>query len=132
MLLTGQQAAEPSDPLPLTGSPDGGFVALELSREVFSSSACGDPQDNSRTPDLIPRRRVTVSDPLQRGHIWRVDRQHRGLAATHGGTSHAETEHRFSLSECSNSVQVFVPETLGAYATTRGAVSRGARGGSTS
>jgi hypothetical protein len=41
-----------------------------------------------------------------------VDRQHLGLAATHAGTSHAEPEHWFSISGCSNSVQVFVPETL--------------------
>src|SRR5699024_7337462 len=88
------------------------FVALELSSKVFSALACGDPQNNSRTPDLIPRRRVTVSDPLQLGHVRRGDRQHLGLAATHTRTSHAETEPWFSISGCSNSVQVFVPETL--------------------
>src|SRR5512135_1653808 len=110
--LIGKQAAEPPDPIPLTGSPDGGFVALEMSSEVFSPLASGDSQNNSRTSDLIPRRRVTVSDPLQLGHIRRVDRHHLGLAATHAGISHAETGHRFSISGCSNSVQVFVPETV--------------------
>src|SRR4051812_70653 len=82
-----------------------------MSSEVFAPLACGDPQNNSRTPDLIPRRRVTVSDPLQLGQVLRVDRQHLGLAAAHAGTSHAETEHWLSISGCSNSVQVFVPET---------------------
>ena len=54
----------------------------------------------------------TLSDPSQLGHVRRVDRQHLGLAATHVGTSYAETEHWFSRSGRSNSVQVFVPETL--------------------
>src|SRR5512140_203790 len=110
--LIGKQAAEPPVPIPLTGSPNGGFVALELRSEVFSTLACGDPENNSRTPDLIPRRRVPVSDPLQLGDVRRVDRQRLGLAATHAGTSHAETEHWCSITGCSNSVQVFVPTTL--------------------
>src|SRR5436190_19255474 len=112
--LIGEQAAEPLVPIPLTGAPDGGFVALELSREDFASLACGDPQHNPRTPDLIPRRCVTASDPLQLGEVRRVDRQHLGLAATHAGTSDTKTEHWCSISGCSNSVQVFVPETLAA------------------
>ena len=102
--LIGKQAAEPPVPIPLTGSPNGGFVALELRSEVFSTLACGDPENNSRTPDLIPRRRVTVSDPLQLGHVRRVDRQHLGLAAAHAGISHTETEHWCSITGCSNSV----------------------------
>ena len=59
--LIGKQATEPPVAIPVTGSPKGGFVALELRSEVISPLACGDPQNNSRTPDLIPRRRVTVT-----------------------------------------------------------------------
>src|SRR5262249_31839972 len=110
--LIGKQGVESRLPIPLTGSPNGGFIAPELSGEVFAPLACGDPQNNARTPDLIPGGRVTVSDPLQLGDIRREDRQYLGLAAAHIGTLHAEIEHHLRISGCSNSVQLFVPATL--------------------
>src|SRR5262249_55718313 len=51
--LIGKQPDEPQVPIPLAGSPNGGFVALELRSEVFAPLAGSDPQDNARTPNLI-------------------------------------------------------------------------------
>src|SRR5512135_1585398 len=95
--------------------------SLESCHRLGSTGASDHPDEavqrvgghSSGKSRLIPRRRVTVSDPLQLGDVRRVDRQRLGLAATHAGTSHAETEHWCSITGCSNSVQVFVPMTLG-------------------
>src|SRR5262249_7448673 len=103
---------EPQVPVALTGPPDGGFVAPQLSGEVFSPLAGSNTQDNSGTSNLKPGRCVAVSDPLQFRAIWRGDRQHLRPASTHGSISHVDTGQSISIAGCSNSVQVFVPRTL--------------------
>src|SRR5262249_35919914 len=79
--LIGEQSDEPEVPIPLAGSPEAGFVAVELGSEVFAPPACDDPQNHSSTPDLIPGRRTTGSDRFQLNDVWREDRQHFGLAS---------------------------------------------------
>src|SRR5262249_2925301 len=110
--VIGEQSGEPQIPVALTGSPNGGFVALPLSGKVFSPLAGSNSQDNPGTSDLIPGRRLAVSNPLQLRDIWREDRQHLGLASTHGSTSHVDTGQSISIARYSNLVQLFVPATL--------------------
>src|SRR5277367_3658324 len=110
--LIGEQPVEPKLSIPLTGSPDGGFVALKLLSKDFSPLPGGNTQNNSSTSNLIPGRRVTVSDPLQLREVRRRYRQHYRLASSHRGTSRTEPGHPLSIAGCSNSVQVFVPATL--------------------
>jgi hypothetical protein len=52
--LIGEQSPKPRASVQLTGSPDGRFVAVELEGEVFSPLACGDSEEDSSTPNLIP------------------------------------------------------------------------------
>jgi hypothetical protein len=116
--LIGKQAAESQVPIPLTRSPDSGYVALKLGSDVFALLARSNTQNNASTPNLIPRRRVTVSHPFQLGAILSEERQHFGFPATQASTSHAETEHGISIAGRWNSVQVFVPATLGYLVST--------------
>jgi hypothetical protein len=53
--VIGEQSAQPQVPVALTGAPDGGLVALQLSGKIFSPLAGSNTQDNSGTANLIPR-----------------------------------------------------------------------------
>jgi len=118
--LIGEQSDKPQVAIPLTSSPNGGFGALELCCKVFSPLACRDAQNNEGTtnnaspPNLIPRRRVAVRDPLQLDNICSENGQHFRLASTHADVSHTETEYCISIEGHLNLVHVLVPPTLGA------------------
>ena len=71
--LISEQSDEPKLPIPLTGSPDRGVVALELGSDVFSPLACSNSQNNSGTPNLIPGQCIAVCDSFQFGDVRRDD-----------------------------------------------------------
>ena len=107
--MIGEQSDQPRLPIPLTGSPDSGFVTLQLRGEVFSPLPGGDLQHDSGTPDLIPGRRITVSDPFQLCDVGRKDRQHFGLRPRMCTPPVLKRADHITITGGSNSVQVFVP-----------------------
>src|SRR5271170_3942956 len=113
--VIGEQAGEAQIPIPLTRSPNGGFVALQLGSEEFSPLACGDSQNNSGSLHLIPGRHLTAGNSFQFWNVERADGNSLGLATTHTDTSHAEAGHLIIVAGRRNSVQVLVPPTLGSY-----------------
>src|SRR5580692_1144834 len=104
--LIDEQSAKSQRSIPLTGSPDGGCVALQLSRDVFAPLTSRDTQNDASTPNLIPRRRVTMSHALQLGDIRRQEFQLLRLSSTHASTSHAKPESSINIAGRLNLVQV--------------------------
>ena len=78
----GKQAAQTQVALALAGPPDGGRITTQWGSEGFLPLTGSNPQDKSSTPNLIPRRRIQVSDSLQLDAIRRWDRQRFRLASS--------------------------------------------------
>src|ERR1019366_5537786 len=73
--LISEQTSKTQALVALTGSPDGGFVAIELGSKEFTAPACRNSQNNARTANLKPRRCVAMGQSLQLGDVRRVDLQ---------------------------------------------------------
>src|ERR1022692_2109168 len=81
-----KQAGESQVSIPLTGSVDGGFIAVTLASKSFASPTFSDSQNDTSTPNLERGQSVAVSDPFQFGDIRGEDRQCLGSTSTHGSS----------------------------------------------
>ena len=90
-----KQASESQVSIPLTGSVDGGFIAVALESKGFASPPFSDPQNNSSTPNLKGGQTVAVSDPFQFRDIRGEDRQCIGSTSTHVSSFWKDDGHPF-------------------------------------
>src|SRR5271170_7200785 len=113
--LVSEQARKTQALVPLTGSPDGGFVAVELGSKDFAALAGRDSQNNTRTTHPEPRQRIAMGDPFQFGDVRGANRQYFGSASSHAvpPTSRMKDHVPPNTTDSCNLVQVLRPITLG-------------------
>src|ERR1022692_1714263 len=90
-----KQAGESQVSIPLTGSVDGGFIAVALGSKSFASPTFSDSQNNTSTPNLERGQPVAVSDPFQFRDIRGEDRQCIGSTSTHVSSFWKDDGHPF-------------------------------------
>ena len=78
-----EQAFKTPIAIPQAGPPDGRLITVQLGSEIDVSLTGRDAQENSGTPDLIPRRSVPVNDPFQFDDVRTWDAQRCWLASSH-------------------------------------------------